>query len=244
MSGTGRGQKGVARGRTGSAVVKQGQKRVKLRYEPQSKTHGADLAGSNWVYCQARPSHICASSTTRIWTGCFRCSRCSWRTCSFCTRWFSSRRMCPVPLLHSPRRGCGMLLPTPYAMSGTDIGYAATKAGPTRCPALTYAMLLPDHQLPSVCFDGVLLSSFALHTRCPVLTYAYGRCPGLTYGYGQVHYTILVGVLALLFLVAPYPSVLRVAYAMSGTDTARDVRYCSAMSGTDVASAPLRDVWY
>eukprot|EP00961_Rhodomonas_salina_P161018 2167858-Rhodomonas_salina.1 len=67
-----------------------------------------------------------------------------------------------------------------YALSGTDLAYAAVLY--TRCRVLTWRMLLRDIRYcrsshahlptscPAYCPSGTLLSRYARATPCPVLT--------------------------------------------------------------------------
>eukprot|EP00961_Rhodomonas_salina_P285130 3852977-Rhodomonas_salina.1 len=146
-----------------------------------------------------------------------------------------------------------------YAMSGTDVAHTLSMlpayALATRCPVLTFCMLLPGQSTSEkagsdrtrtahsgtalrACYAlsggvcSVPLSSYAFPTRCPVLTYAM-LLPGL-----PPELSARPPRCALLSAIC-----LRACYAMSGTVTGYGViilRSHYAMSGTDLAYAATR----
>eukprot|EP00961_Rhodomonas_salina_P166131 2238658-Rhodomonas_salina.1 len=121
-----------------------------------------------------------------------------------------------------------------YAVSGTDIGHAATRqfkqvivkvwsyTPAMRCPVLRQAMLLPGHASRHVARDVGTLSAYTFAMPCPVLT--------------QHKVLQIPGIFLRALDVRSIP--LRTCYTMSGTDLAygascQRARY--AMPGTGLA---------
>eukprot|EP00961_Rhodomonas_salina_P214274 2893730-Rhodomonas_salina.11 len=123
-----------------------------------------------------------------------------------------------------------------YAVSGTDVGYAAIRRGGCGCVRLQ-DMALPSYAVPGTDLGYAPLPSYAVPGTkfgfAPLLSYAFAmRCPVLTYCMMLARGSVLT---------EPPPTFLRVSRALFCTDLSHApcmvLRASHAMSGTELGCA-------
>eukprot|EP00961_Rhodomonas_salina_P132453 1782492-Rhodomonas_salina.3 len=211
-----------------------------------SASTGSAKSGSSKVYNSLRSSYALSGTGIRCW----------YKTLRAC---FAVSATDKSYLYNILRASPVLRLQLCYAMSGTDLVYAAPcYARATRCPVLTEAMLLPDTSI-GLCRNlegGMLLRAAYAKSGTDVAQSGTDIAHGaywLWQSSTDSAYGARVRGVPKWTGSAP-PIGLRACYAMSGTKLAQDgrptrllrhvrspidLRACYSMSGTDVAYAAI-----